>query len=554
MNSKKLLLIIAFIGFLLRFINVANNPPSLYWDEASIGYEAYSVAQTGKDMHGNHWLQPIFPAYGDYKAPIYILLSALATKIVGPINLAVRLPSVIFGSLTIILIYYLTNQLFPKQKYNLGLFSAVLLSISPWHLQFSRAGFEANIGLFFTTLALYFLLKARTKGYWAITAVFFGALGVYSYFSVRIVFPAIVAVLLILFYKNFKNKLIWLIGSTIIFILLLLPLFNSPYYQPSNQFRLSTTSIFDNTNQIIYANQLRESDNNNLFSRIIHHRHLYTAKELALNLSDHLSFNYLFLVGDSNPRHSTGITGIILFPLSLIFFIGLYNGWRNYRKAFILILFWWLIALIPASVPQDTPHALRSLNALPAITLILSLGISALFSWSKSNFKRLKIVGLYLVIIAISFISYLHFYHFHYPKLTNNDWQDGYRQLIEYLKTQEGDFDNYIFAGVGDRLFLYALFYTQYPPQEIQKLQQQKLADNTFDFSIKEFGKYFFTSPNWGILKEDGTTLIIVFQNNVPENAHVEKYIYDKNDQLVYIIIDFQQTIKNNQTLFNKPL
>ena len=42
----------------------------------------------------------------------------------------------------------------------------IFLAISPWHLQFSRAAFEGNIGLTFLLLALIFFFKAWQKAYY----------------------------------------------------------------------------------------------------------------------------------------------------------------------------------------------------------------------------------------------------------------------------------------------------------------------------------------------------------------------------------------------------
>src|SRR3989344_4817190 len=91
----------------------------------------------------------------------------------------IRFPSAFFGVLTVLLTYFLAKKLFvekyhkyekyeryEKQSLNLtsrtsgtsrtfstsetiALLSAFFLAISPWHLQFSRGAFEANLGLFF---------------------------------------------------------------------------------------------------------------------------------------------------------------------------------------------------------------------------------------------------------------------------------------------------------------------------------------------------------------------------------------------------------------------
>src|SRR3984885_4207251 len=92
------LAIIVILGFLLRFIDVSNDPPGLYIDEASIGYNAYTILTTGKDEFGiPHPLW--FRSFGDYKMPVYIYSVTGAMAFLGKNELAVRLPSIISGTL-----------------------------------------------------------------------------------------------------------------------------------------------------------------------------------------------------------------------------------------------------------------------------------------------------------------------------------------------------------------------------------------------------------------------------------------------------------------------
>lgn len=50
--NKKLLIVILLLAIVLRFYKLASFPVSLYWDEAAIGYDAFSIAKTGHDQYG----------------------------------------------------------------------------------------------------------------------------------------------------------------------------------------------------------------------------------------------------------------------------------------------------------------------------------------------------------------------------------------------------------------------------------------------------------------------------------------------------------------------
>src|SRR3989344_2715804 len=109
-KSSFLILIIVLIGFFVRFYKITSSPEGLYIDETSIGYNAYSIITTGRDEHGK-FMPLFFEAFGEYKLPLYIYSVAIVQLFIGPIDLSVRLPALIFGTLTIPLIYLFSREL-----------------------------------------------------------------------------------------------------------------------------------------------------------------------------------------------------------------------------------------------------------------------------------------------------------------------------------------------------------------------------------------------------------------------------------------------------------
>src|SRR6185437_13530166 len=110
-----LFLLIVILGFFLRFIDVSQNPPGLYIYEASIGYNAYTILTTGKDEYGiPHPLW--FRSFGDYKLPVYIYSVAGAMSIFGKTEFAVRIPSILSGTLTIVFFYLFLKKLLELEK------------------------------------------------------------------------------------------------------------------------------------------------------------------------------------------------------------------------------------------------------------------------------------------------------------------------------------------------------------------------------------------------------------------------------------------------------
>ena len=70
LNSKVLLILILFLSFVIRIWQLGAMPTFIS-DEASIGYNAYSILKTGRDEWNN--LLPLsFKSFGEYKLPLYI--------------------------------------------------------------------------------------------------------------------------------------------------------------------------------------------------------------------------------------------------------------------------------------------------------------------------------------------------------------------------------------------------------------------------------------------------------------------------------------------------
>ena len=152
---------ILVVASLLRITKLSSNPPSLYWEEAALGYDAYSIMKTGHDYHGNRLPIVAFPSFGDYKPSLYFYTLIPSLLVFGLSDFAIRFPSALAGIGAVLLLFYLARELnFSNQVSLLGAF---ILAISPWHIQFSRAAFEVNLAVMLYLAALVCLLKARQR-------------------------------------------------------------------------------------------------------------------------------------------------------------------------------------------------------------------------------------------------------------------------------------------------------------------------------------------------------------------------------------------------------
>src|SRR3989344_8507534 len=153
LHIKFLLAGIILLAFILRFYKLETNPPGLYWDEVSLGYNAYSILKTAKDEHGKFLPVTNFAAFGDYKPPGYIYFSVPSVGVFGLNEFAIRFPSALAGTLAVLVTYFLTQKLFSKRK--IALLASFFLAISPWNIHFSRVAFESNLAALFSLIGIY---------------------------------------------------------------------------------------------------------------------------------------------------------------------------------------------------------------------------------------------------------------------------------------------------------------------------------------------------------------------------------------------------------------
>ena len=537
MSIKIRIVLVFIVGLALgfRLYNVSDNPPALSWDEVSIGYNAYSILKTGKDEHGRFLPIDTFIAYGDYKPPLAIYITVPFVALFGLNELAVRLPSVIFGTLTVLLTYFLVTELFKHNGQetiiNVPLLSAALLAISPWHINLSRAGFEATIALFFIVLGVVLCLAARGKEklYWVCWLPFVAA--VYTFNSARYFVPLLALGLVVFIGKNvFLHKKNFL-GGIILSIVLLLPIFPHLFSKQA-MLRFREVNIFSDSSPVITANNRIAREGNTFLSKVLNNRRVGYAYSMLTHYTDHFDPKFLFIRGDGNPKFSTQDVGQLYLIEAPLLVIGIITLMLHAPKIAFFLLFWLLVSIVPAATARETPHALRILNSLPTWQIFIAYGL-----WVCMRKVRRVLVIVLVVIYVFQVSYYIYNYHTHYPRVYASEWQYGYGQAIRYAK---GAYDAYDHIFVTDRIgrpYMYTLFYTQYDPG-LYLGQKNSYFDAAGFYHVDGFAKYVFIKtlpspippksliigdPSWvgagdHVLKEitypDGTVALVIYEHS----------------------------------------
>lgn len=534
-RKNYLLIAVLLLAAILRFYKLAGVPPSLYWDETSLGYNAYSILKTARDEHGRFLPITNFSAFGDYKPPGYIYLTTPSIALFGLNEFAVRFPSAFFGVLTVFLTYFLAKKLFEAES--IALLSAFFLAISPWHLQFSRGAFEGNLGLFFSVLGIYLFIKsALDKPIFIFPSALSFIAAMYTFTGQRLFVPLILLVLAIQFKRQFLTNVKIIVLSAVVSAVLFWPLFKFATQTIEGQLRFNEVSIFKNLDPINESIHYREFDKFSWWANIIHNRRFFYAYDYLTHYFDAFNPTFLFTRGDVNPRLSIQEIGeLYFFELPLIL-AGIYFLFQKSQKYRFLILGWLLISPLGPAVARETPHALRMIHILPTYQLISAFGFWGLYQLFKN--KKLFII-LSLFIFALSFLYYLHMYYFHWPKNYSGEWQYGYKQAVEVVKSKYQDVDHIVVTKALGRPYIYFLFYMKVSP--IDYLKTAKIEKDQFFFiDVAGFDKFIFADSPQDV-PLSGKILYVTSVGQLPRDAQRVSIIKNLEGRQVFEIGQVQR-------------
>lgn len=531
---KLILLFIFLIAGFLRFYQLGTNPPSLTWDEAAWGYNAYSIGIDGKDEFGRFLPLDFLESFGDFKPPMYAYLDVIPVKVFGLNEFATRFPSALFGILTILLTYFLVKRIFwnSKRKEAYAVFTALFLAISPWHILLSRAAFEANVATFFIILGIWGFLAATQdrKWYLVISAVSF-ALSMYTFNTARVVSPVLVLLLALCFRNSLLKIKKEVMLSFLIGVVVFLPTFGF-LLTPQANLRFKEVNIFSDLDVVKTANQEIANDGNVLWSKLIHNRRVLYSIQFVKHYFDNLSPNFLFIKGDGNPKFSTQDVGQ-MYVWDIVFFIsGIFFLFRKKEGNWWLVPLWLLIGIVPAATARETPHALRIETTLPTFQILTAYGFVQLIN--KIEKYRKFIVYCLLFILSVNFLYFYHNYFSHYAHEYSGEWQYGYKESIDYVKSVQDNYDFVQITNALGRPYIYYLFYTKTNPDYFRKTAVVKR--DAFGFvNIESFGKYIFPKDYNYSLSKTKKVLYINTPYKLPENIKIQKTFYLLNGQAVLV-------------------
>ena len=472
MNKKQwgVLVIIIFLAGILRLWQLGVTPKGFYLDEAALGYNAYSIMETGKDEFGKTW-PVLFRSFTDFKAPIYTYLLIVIYKIWGMSVWSTRLLSAVGGVIGIWFSFWLIKNL--SNKTNLALIFTALLAISPWHLIFSRTSYETNISLTFLIIAIWSFYKYKENDKWLILTALMSGLSFLTYHSERVIVPLIFLILFIKEAKNLFDKknvktliIAFLLGFGLIFPTIKL------MATPGFLSRLNSLSILSDGVKKPWG---YDENLSGWKKTVFNNKTILKTREFGSLYTSYFSPRYLFGLGDSGPRSSyPDITPMWFWqlPFWIIGISWLFKKTSHQESDFkflvILLLF---ISPIPASITRDPFSSIRALPLVLPLIILVSIGINIFLE----KYKKIGIIILIGLIVWSGGKIYLSVFRFN-DYFRGYSWEEGIEEMVKNI-------DKQILPIVVDNargeIYSQILFFTRANPKEYQQ--------NNFEVNEKDY-------------------------------------------------------------------
>ena len=354
-----LLGLITAVAACLRFYKLGEIPPGLSGDTAYKGLAANRILEGER---------PIFfeEIWGGVE-PMYMYLLAGFFQLFGSTPVAIKALSALIGTITVPIFYLLVRELF--QSRGTALLAASWLTVSFWHISYSRLGWEIILAPLLAILTTLFLWRGLSTNRWeefVWAGLFLGA-SLYTYQAMRFLPIFIISYLA---YRTLTDKgfcrahTVKLTAFLLIAVCVFLPL-GGYFVTHSDAFlrRAREVSIFN-------PEKNPRGPIQSLTSNAVKTMGMYSFQ------------------GDRSSRHNLSGRPALDILTSAWFILGLLTSLVNRRNpAYSLLLFWLITMSLPPIIsdPWTVPHFSRSIGALPAACLFPAIGVQAACKWVKAR-------------------------------------------------------------------------------------------------------------------------------------------------------------------------
>jgi 4-amino-4-deoxy-L-arabinose transferase-like glycosyltransferase len=537
---KYILIGTIIIAALLRLPFLNTHMDTLYGDEVAIGYNAYAITQTLRDEFGR-FLPLQFESWGDQKNPVYIYLTALVQLVTGPTMASVRLPSALAGITAIYLTYRLVLIL--KLGRAVALISALLLSLTPWHVHISRGGYEANVAL---TLGLGSVVLLLTKRY--TSSALFLALAAYTYYTTKMFAPLLLGAtwIYLIDWKKWKDSIAPFSKYWGLALILVTPIIYLAVFA-GGQIRFQSINIFVDKTVTPRVERGRNFFDNptSLLAKLSENRYIYHAQDFAKYYLENFSGQFLFVGGDSNVRYGLAGHGMLYLLDAPLIIMGIILLYGKRRRTWYYLVTWLLLAPLPTALVGPA-YGLRSLAMLPVPQIFAAITFYEWYRHAQKYKFHILPLSLFLIIYVGSVANWIQRYSAQYPAY-GRYWYDAPMQdAITFTREREDQYDQIIISqSYGEVSMYYALLNRVHPDIYREAKANRVTVDGV---PMVKLGKYYFGDirPRGPIEQMDipHNTLILV----QPYFEYGEETIIARDDgRRIYRVFSFPTVLMKNK-------
>lgn len=418
--SRSHALTLAFVLALaaaLRLYHLASVPTELIADELDLYNSVYSIATTGHDVDGS--LRPYLAGTVTRNPPIYGIASYFSVLVFGRNAWGIRVPAVLFGLASILLLYAIVLQLTGRRDASLA--AAALMAVQPLFVQFSRVGWEPASELPFLLGGVYALLRAFRPGSpiafapLAAAAVLLG-LTAYTYMGGWFYAAALGLAALALNAARFQKIRDWIALTAIAGLW-------SAIAAPALQVWFFDPYTADRTRRIA------------TFASGVNAVTLWT---FVRNYFSHFRWDFLVTTGDPQPgvtwRYLNGF-GAFYWWFVLLAVLGLPAIARYVRSRWALqwCYFWLLLYPFGGSLTNEgPPNAPRVLAGAPVFCILAAAGavfvLDAVRAIRRPRFRAVGITAAWTAFACLTVLStvlFSRYYFTRYVHRNSNAWDSG---------------------------------------------------------------------------------------------------------------------------------
>ncbi len=470
-QERLLLLAILAVGCAVRVVARQSVPNGFNNDEASLGYDAYSILKFGVDRHGI-----AYPAFligwgsGMNALSAYLAMPFIAWF--GLSEASVRAVNLLGGLASLVVFHALVRKSCDRKT---ALWAVLLLALCPWHVMMSRWALECNLLPSMFLLAFWLLLEGTRRPRFLIVAGAVFGLCLYAYGTAYFAVPAFLLMAACYLLWTRRVRLAALGLAVAAFAAVATPIAaviwaNGDHGHSVQSFRLAGIGI------PVMPTVARYKTVSSLFGRHVLARcwdNLNTLWSVVAKQDDGLIWNAFANHGILYPF------GMAFALVGLLAVISRPRRWRTFEPRVLFLL--WLASAILLAMVQEVN--INRINLLwPPLVFFAAVGLRAVA-------KTRLVAGLLVVVHVALFAAFSYDYFGDYRDRTAGAFYPGYGPAIRAAShAVSGNI-----CATNNPCFSYAfvLFYDRTDPREFARTVVYEAGGGEFQ-GVRSFGRYTF--------------------------------------------------------------